>query len=453
MYVLGDTRTKIKLFNLYLDKNSSFKSGFLNECRDFLIPIKKGVGAVKIISDIFTQRNVMLGHNDRYEDTDSKVENLRKRAPKEIFEEIFGPEEAPYQPQNLREMAQFLHGVSADIHAIPVQEQLTYTYIREDGRQIKYYNPHCSLGNASQFASLVEHEDGPGRIEVKIDYLRNAPCTMIGLIKSDAQHKDELKEFYKLNPGVTPLNKINFDLPDIRNEFFASVQDEIRKRMRLNPPWMMYDANFGAFHAPTLQDLIQSYYFSIESALECNWFIFFHRPVNKEDFDFQEFFNRLGIQGTYFIRCEEHTEEEWKQLAEEKELERQSFWANGKMGPTGIESDKHNCESYAISAALNAKQRENGIIPPEQTYLSGELQRHEEFREQNPELFSDTLSSQRLYKYSRIDAPPHPMERVGSAIYSFLHPFQTVQRLMQDPPKEPPTTVYLDHKPHIEEVE
>jgi len=370
LYILSNFRSTIRELNSLLDKKLLKKQS--------LTVIKECLTSMSTITAIFQQRGVRIGYNNLYEDSQVKVEALQKRLLKQDFEEVFGPgdisKQSPELPlEQIRSVAQGMQTIQALSHPI-------YVYLREDTTEHPYYEPYSSLTADTTFARLAEWDNVYVGMTVQVHYVKNNPCTMLGLTKVKAQFKDELEGFKELNPEGTSLRNLNFSLPDVRESSFYLAQEEIKKKMHDNGVWRMYDANFGAFLMPTLKDLVEQFGFSVEFALERDWFIFFHRPVNSEEADFsKEPFDKL--EGSFYHRKEEMSEEAWKALLEEKRSQFRALWRAGE--PTIREENALQSEINVIFAALKAKQREVATLSPEEadTYLQERYNQQQQTKE------------------------------------------------------------------------
>ena len=394
LYILSSFRSTIRELNSLLDRKLLKKQS--------LTVIKGCLTSMQTITAIFQQRGVRIGYNNLYEDSQVKVEALQKRLLKQDFEEVFGPGDVFKQgPEHSLEQ---IRSVAQDMQTIPALSHPIYIYLREDTTEYPYYEPYSSLAADTAFARLAEWDNVYVGITVQAHYVKNNPCTMLGLTKVKAQFKDELKGFKKLNPEGTSLRNLNFSLPDIRESSFRLTQEEVKKKMHDNGLWRMYDANFGAFLMPTLRDLVEQFGFSVEFALERDWFIFFHRPVNSEEPIFsKEPFDKL--EGPFYHRKEEMSEEAWKALLEEKKSQFRTLW---KREPTIAEENALQSEIHVISAALKAKQREVATLSPEKadTYLQ---ERYDQQQQMKKELsktgLQRSVSEGHIYRRLEKSAP------------------------------------------------
>jgi len=445
------------------------------QCKLYLEKIKELLGALDAINTIFKNRRVDLGYNDRYEDTKSKIEDLKIHIPEEIFTDVFETQVAPYsqlegergkQDTIVATMAKFFnlaeeqHEVNCfpqpassghrvqlgfeqencyqrqlcvntpqnlilttcqDLLAMPALTHPTYIYLRDDEREVSYYEPYTAWVADKRFAELANYERAYSGITVQIHYPNNNPCTMIGLKKSPQQFNDEWAEFKKVNPDGTPLKNMRFDVPDIRDLTFGMIQDEVKKQMRINGRWRMYDANFNAFHTPSLKDLIEHYRFSEKFALECDWFIFFHRPVNEDEVDFENdpFFKNLN---EFHYRKGNQTEEELLKELEQKEDEYRRLMSRERV--TILEENRISSQIPVIEAALRAKQRENGTIPFNDTYLQKKCELKRQFDQTHPPKSYFNISPECVYKGTK------EIQTIGEGVLSTFQKYS--QQLSQE---------------------
>jgi hypothetical protein len=364
-FIIRDLDIKISELNLFLDNRCStggwikkiqHSDKALGVCETFLRTMKGYLDVLHLITTIFNQRNIVIFEGDIHAlGAGHKVEKLKETVPVEIFNKVFG------DGKIFQAISGFGKALRDTIRDMPAQSRPTYTYLRPDGREVKYYEPITSRAHDKSFLNLSGWTNGlySGQ-STRFDVLNNIPCSLKGFKKTEEQIQDELAAFNEKCPpdcSCRDLKDEYFDF-EVRGTMFHFLQEQIKTDVRKNALWRIYDANYGAFHAPTFQEMRQKYGFPLETAIKYDWFIFFNRPVDQNEVDFRrDIIEHFGLSDRFFYIREENTEEGWEARLKETEEEA----AAGEFDQRDM-----------IKGALFAKRRENGKIPPEETFLKGE---------------------------------------------------------------------------------
>jgi len=265
---LSKARTKAREVTLYLDRNYptmgcvwGYSEGFKSACLHRLFPLKVYVEDIETIRSIFKGRKVDLGGHLWYAQTKADIDRVRKRLPSAPFADVAN--------------GLLLKSVEPMPYTIALPP--TYIHINKDGAEVEYYEPRMSRSADAAFVGqlLAGSGDAYKGVCVQRGYVFGIPCTIFGLIKPSWQVKSEL---YALKREGLPFS-------DVRDSSLSCVQESIKESMRSHCLQRVVEHDFGGFHAPSVRDLVDLYGVSKEIAVKKEWFVFFHKPVRKLDYD------------------------------------------------------------------------------------------------------------------------------------------------------------------------